>query len=48
MTIQGFSERTGLPASTLRYYEKEGLLQPSFIGRITGIDTIGRIRFRAP
>jgi len=29
MTIQSFSERTGLPASTLRYYEKEGLLQPS-------------------
>ena len=29
MTIQSFSERTGLPASTIRYYEKEGLLQPS-------------------
>ncbi|WP_337100482.1 helix-turn-helix domain-containing protein [Paenibacillus sp. YIM B09110] len=29
MTIQSFSERTGLPASTLRYYEKERLLQPS-------------------
>ncbi|WP_170885585.1 MerR family transcriptional regulator [Bacillus alkalicellulosilyticus] len=28
MTIQAFSENTGLPASTLRYYEKEGLLQP--------------------
>lgn len=30
MTIQGFAERTGLPASTLRYYEKEGLLEPSY------------------
>ncbi|MHA7966315.1 helix-turn-helix domain-containing protein [Paenibacillus sp. CAU 1782] len=29
MTIQSFSERTGLPPSTLRYYEKEGLLKPS-------------------
>lgn len=29
MSIQSFSERTGLPASTIRYYEKEGLLQPS-------------------
>ncbi|MBB6669329.1 helix-turn-helix domain-containing protein [Cohnella nanjingensis] len=28
MTIQTFSYRTGLPASTLRYYEKEGLLLP--------------------
>ncbi|PZD97395.1 hypothetical protein DNH61_03345 [Paenibacillus sambharensis] len=28
MTIQAFSDRTGLPASTLRYYEKEGLLIP--------------------
>ncbi|CAM4461069.1 helix-turn-helix domain-containing protein [Paenibacillus tarimensis] len=28
MTIQAFSDRTGLPASTLRYYEKEGLLSP--------------------
>ena len=28
MTIQAFSERTGLPASTLRYYEKERLLFP--------------------
>jgi DNA-binding transcriptional MerR regulator len=30
MTIQSFSQRTGLPASTLRYYEKEGLLKPDF------------------
>ncbi len=28
MTIQSFSDRTGLPSSTLRYYEKEGLLHP--------------------
>lgn len=28
MTIQTFSDRTGLPASTLRYYEKESLLFP--------------------
>lgn len=28
MTIQTFSDRTGLPASTLRYYDKEGLLFP--------------------
>jgi DNA-binding transcriptional MerR regulator len=28
MTIQSFSERTGLPSSTLRYYEKEGLIIP--------------------
>lgn len=28
MTIQSFAEHTGLPASTLRYYEKEGLLTP--------------------
>jgi len=28
MTIQAFADRTGLPASTLRYYEKEGLLSP--------------------
>ncbi|MFC4098788.1 helix-turn-helix domain-containing protein [Paenibacillus xanthanilyticus] len=30
MTIQSFAERTGLPASTLRYYDKEGLLKPSY------------------
>lgn len=30
MTIQSFSSRTGLPASTLRYYEKESLLLPDF------------------
>lgn len=28
MSIQTFSDRTGLPASTLRYYEKEDLLLP--------------------
>jgi DNA-binding transcriptional MerR regulator len=32
MTIQAFSVRTGLPPSTLRYYEKERLLIPSFRG----------------
>lgn len=30
MTIQSFAERTGLPASTLRYYDKEGLLKPTY------------------
>lgn len=28
MHIKAFSEQTGLSADTLRYYEKEGLLQP--------------------
>lgn len=32
MTIQAFSIRTGLPPSTLRYYEKEKLLVPSYRG----------------
>ncbi|WP_166239046.1 MerR family transcriptional regulator [Paenibacillus turpanensis] len=32
MTIQLFSDRTGLPASTLRYYEKEGLIRPHVRG----------------
>lgn len=32
MTIQMFSTRTGLPASTLRYYEKEGLIVPKVRG----------------
>ncbi|WP_158607022.1 MerR family DNA-binding transcriptional regulator [Paenibacillus ginsengarvi] len=32
MTIQRFSHRTGLPASTLRYYEKEGLIEPHVRG----------------
>lgn len=30
MTIQSFARRTGLPASTLRYYDKEGLLKPIY------------------
>src|SRR5690606_16540510 len=30
MTIQMFSTRTGLPASTLRYYEKERLIVPKY------------------
>jgi DNA-binding transcriptional MerR regulator len=29
MSIQTFANRTGLPASTLRYYEKEGLIKPN-------------------
>lgn len=29
MYIKAFSEQTGLSADTLRYYEKEGLLQPA-------------------
>jgi len=32
MTIQMFSSRTGLPPSTLRYYEKEELIMPRFRG----------------
>ncbi|MDO4644150.1 MAG: MerR family transcriptional regulator [Cardiobacteriaceae bacterium] len=28
MKIQAFSKQTGLSVNTLRYYEKEGLLQP--------------------
>ncbi|MGY0694829.1 helix-turn-helix domain-containing protein [Virgibacillus sp. FSP13] len=28
MTIQSFSIKTGIPKSTLRYYEEKGLLQP--------------------
>lgn len=32
MTIQMFSTRTGLPASTLRYYEKERLIVPKYRG----------------
>jgi DNA-binding transcriptional MerR regulator len=32
MTIQNFSIRTGLPPSTLRYYEKEGLIFPDVRG----------------
>jgi DNA-binding transcriptional MerR regulator len=32
MTIQTFSNRTGLPSSTLRYYEKEGLIKPDIRG----------------
>ncbi len=32
MTIQQFSNRTGLPASTLRYYEKERLIEPHIRG----------------
>ncbi|UVI33248.1 helix-turn-helix domain-containing protein [Paenibacillus spongiae] len=32
MTIQIFSDRTGLPPSTLRYYEKESLLVPHIRG----------------
>ncbi len=29
LTIGALSRRTGIPASTLRYYEREGLLEPS-------------------
>lgn len=32
MTIQAFSIRTGLPPSTLRYYEKEKLIVPRYRG----------------
>jgi DNA-binding transcriptional MerR regulator len=32
MTIQSFSIRTGLPSSTLRYYEKENLIIPDVRG----------------
>lgn len=32
MTIQAFSVRTGLPPSTLRFYEKEGLIKPNIRG----------------
>ncbi len=49
LTIGALSRRTGIPASTLRYYEREGLLVPSGRTasnyRIYGEQEVERLRF---
>ena len=48
-TIGALSREAGIPASTLRYYEREGLLEPSERSegnyRLYGPDGLERLRF---
>ena len=43
MNIKDVERITGLKKANIRYYEQEGLLQPSGIGRTTTGSTISKI-----
>jgi DNA-binding transcriptional MerR regulator len=48
MRISELARRSGVPASTLRYYERAGLLPAGRTGagyRVYGADALGRLRF---